>query len=56
MSILTMSDYGGLRHPNVLQFLGEGTEPPDVYIVIEFMPKGSLYQIMHDKENIRGIL
>jgi tRNA A-37 threonylcarbamoyl transferase component Bud32 len=39
----------GLRHPNVLQFLGACTEPPDVYIVIEFMPKGSLYQIIHDK-------
>ena len=41
--------FRGLRHPNVLQFLGACTETSDVYIVIEFMPKGSLYQIIHDK-------
>jgi tRNA A-37 threonylcarbamoyl transferase component Bud32 len=39
----------GLRHPNVLQFLGACTAPPDIYIVTEFMSRGSLYNILHDK-------
>mmetsp|Transcript_20300 Transcript_20300/g.22563 ORF Transcript_20300/g.22563 Transcript_20300/m.22563 type:complete len:723 (+) Transcript_20300:44-2212(+) len=38
-----------LRHPNILQFLGACTDPPDICIVMEFMPLGSLYRIIHDK-------
>lgn len=41
-----------LRHPNVLQFLGACTSPPDVCIVMEYMPLGSLFKILHD-ETIR---
>jgi len=37
-----------LRHPNVLQFLGSCTIPPDICICTEYMPRGSLYRILHD--------
>lgn len=37
-----------LRHPNVLQFLGASLDPPDICIVTEYMPKGSLNRILHD--------
>lgn len=37
-----------LRHPNVLQFLGSCSVPPDVCILVEFMPKGSLYSVLHN--------
>jgi len=38
-----------LRHPNVLQFLGACTSAPNVSIVMEYMPKGSLFKILHDE-------
>jgi len=38
----------GLRHPNILQFLGACTSMPNVCIVMEYMPFGSLYRILHD--------
>jgi len=37
-----------LRHPNILQFLGACTREPNICIVIEYMPRGSLYKILHD--------
>ncbi|GAM19520.1 hypothetical protein SAMD00019534_026950 [Acytostelium subglobosum LB1] len=37
-----------LRHPNVLQFLGSCTIPPNICICTEYMPRGSLYSILHD--------
>jgi len=38
-----------LRHPNVLQFLGTASNPPEIVIIMEFMARGSLYRIIHDK-------
>ncbi|GAM27271.1 hypothetical protein SAMD00019534_104460 [Acytostelium subglobosum LB1] len=38
-----------LRHPNVCQFLGTCNNPPEVLIVMEYMPLGSLYKILHDQ-------
>jgi len=35
-----------LRHPNVLLFMGACTKPP--CIVTEYMPRGSLYDVLHD--------
>jgi len=35
-----------LRHPNVLQVLGACLDPP--CIVMEFMPRGNLFQLIHD--------
>ncbi|EFA81968.1 protein tyrosine kinase [Heterostelium album PN500] len=37
-----------LRHPNVIQFLGSCTIPPNICICTEYMPRGSLYSILHD--------
>ncbi|KAF6142260.1 hypothetical protein GIB67_012109, partial [Kingdonia uniflora] len=36
-----------LRHPNVVLFLGAVTRPPNLSIVTEFLPRGSLYRIVH---------
>ncbi|OVA15499.1 Protein kinase domain [Macleaya cordata] len=36
-----------LRHPNVVLFLGAVTRPPNLSIVTEFLPRGSLYRILH---------
>lgn len=35
-----------LRHPNVLLFMGACIKPP--CIVTEYMPRGSLYDVLHD--------
>ncbi|KAM9950386.1 hypothetical protein ACTFIT_011636 [Dictyostelium discoideum] len=37
-----------LRHPNICQFLGTCNNPPEILIVMEYMPLGSLYRILHD--------
>lgn len=39
-----------LRHPNVLLFMGASTEPGNLMIITEMMPKGSVYDLLHDKE------
>eukprot|EP01113_Clastostelium_recurvatum_P017565 TRINITY_DN2066_c0_g1_i3.p1 TRINITY_DN2066_c0_g1~~TRINITY_DN2066_c0_g1_i3.p1 ORF type:complete len:664 (-),score=136.84 TRINITY_DN2066_c0_g1_i3:76-2067(-) len=38
-----------IRHPNVLQFLGTANNPPEIVIVTEYMARGSLYRLIHDK-------
>lgn len=38
-----------LRHPNVLQFLGICSMGEEICIITEYMPKGSLFRILHDK-------
>ena len=37
-----------LRHPNVLLFMGARIQSPNQCIVTEYMPRGSLYDILHD--------
>ncbi|KAJ8760737.1 hypothetical protein K2173_017847 [Erythroxylum novogranatense] len=36
-----------LRHPNVVLFMGAVTRPPNLSIISEFLPRGSLYRIIH---------
>ncbi|KAL8171127.1 hypothetical protein V2J09_022931 [Rumex salicifolius] len=36
-----------LRHPNVVLFMGAVTRPPNLSILTEFLPRGSLYKLMH---------
>ncbi|GKV40416.1 hypothetical protein SLEP1_g48066 [Rubroshorea leprosula] len=36
-----------LRHPNVVLFMGAVTHPPNLSIITEFLPRGSLYKILH---------
>lgn len=36
-----------LRHPNVVLFMGAVTRPPNLSIITEFLPRGSLFRILH---------
>lgn len=37
-----------IRHPNVLSLMGCCPRPPEVCIIMEYMPRGSLYAILQD--------
>jgi Protein tyrosine and serine/threonine kinase len=37
-----------LRHPNVLQYLGTSVEESGMCIIMEYMPRGSLYRLIHN--------
>ena len=41
-----------LRHPNILQFMGACTRPPNLCIVSEFVSKGSLFKLLHREPDI----
>ncbi|XP_031372458.1 probable serine/threonine-protein kinase SIS8 isoform X2 [Punica granatum] len=41
-----------LRHPNVVLFMGAVTRPPNLSIVTEFLPRGSLYRLIHRPNNL----
>ncbi|KVH91420.1 serine/threonine-protein kinase EDR1-like isoform X1 [Cynara cardunculus var. scolymus] len=36
-----------LRHPNVVLFMGAVTHPPNLSILTEFLPRGSLFKLLH---------
>lgn len=36
-----------LRHPNVVLFMGAVTRPNQLAIVTQFIPRGSLYRLLH---------
>ncbi|XP_020528185.1 serine/threonine-protein kinase CTR1 [Amborella trichopoda] len=36
-----------VRHPNVVLFMGAVTKPPHLSIVTEYLPRGSLYRLIH---------
>uniref|UniRef100_A0ACD5XCG9 Uncharacterized protein n=1 Tax=Avena sativa TaxID=4498 RepID=A0ACD5XCG9_AVESA len=36
-----------LRHPNIVLFLGYVAQPPNLSIVTEYVPRGSLYRLLH---------
>lgn len=36
-----------LRHPNIVLFMGAVTRPPHLSILTEFLPRGSLYKLLH---------
>lgn len=38
-----------LRHPHIVLFMGCCSKVPNVCIVTEFMPKGSLFDVLHDE-------
>ena len=40
-----------LRHPRVVLLLGVCTSAPLPLMILEFMPKGSLYYYLHDPDN-----
>jgi len=37
------------RHPNIVMFLGACTQLPNLCIVLEFCSRGSLWNVLHDK-------
>lgn len=37
-----------IRHPNVLSLMGCSPRPPEVCIIMEYMPRGSLFNILQD--------
>lgn len=41
-----------LRHPNVTLFMGAVTHVPHLSIVTEFLPRGSLFQLIHHSNNL----
>ncbi|CAI9773140.1 unnamed protein product [Fraxinus pennsylvanica] len=41
-----------LRHPNVVLFMGAVTRPPNLSILTEFLPRGSLFKLLH-RQNIQ---
>ncbi len=47
-----ISIMAGLRHPNVLQFLGVAVDKASLYMLTEYMPRGSLYDVLHHKEQL----
>jgi serine/threonine protein kinase len=40
-----------LRHPNVVLFMGAITRVPNLSIVTEFLPRGSLFRLIHRPNN-----
>ncbi|KAL6980046.1 mitogen-activated protein kinase kinase kinase [Sarracenia purpurea var. burkii] len=40
-----------LRHPNVVLFMGAVTRPPNLSILTEYLPRGSLYKLLHRSNN-----
>ncbi|XP_047325342.1 serine/threonine-protein kinase EDR1-like [Impatiens glandulifera] len=40
-----------VRHPNVVLFMGAVTHPPNLSILTEYLPRGSLYKLLHRSSN-----
>ena len=36
-----------LKHPNIVPFLGACTQPPNLAIVTQYMPRGCLFRLLH---------
>lgn len=36
-----------VQHPNIITLLGASTQPPNVYLVMEYAECGSLYKVLH---------
>ena len=42
----------GLRHPNIINIMGFGVDPPNLFIAMEYMENGSLFSLLGSDENI----
>lgn len=38
-----------IRHPNIILLMGICSKPPNLSIVTEYMPIGSLFKILHEQ-------
>ena len=45
-----MHNYRELDHPNLCKFIGASVEPPNVAILTEYCPKGSLNDVLQNEE------
>lgn len=41
-----------LRHPNIVLFMGAVTQPGQFCIVTQFMPRGSLFHMLHRRGEV----
>lgn len=43
--------YSGLRHPNLVLFMGSchDKQTKEMFLVMEFMTRGSLHDVLHNK-------
>ncbi|GFH25143.1 mitogen activated protein kinase kinase kinase 3, partial [Haematococcus lacustris] len=41
-----------VRHPNVVLFMGAVVQPPELAIVTEFVPRGSLFRLLHHSKAV----
>ncbi len=39
-----------LRHPNIVLLMGFVSKPPNLSIVTEYLPNGSLFQLLHQSK------
>jgi serine/threonine protein kinase len=44
----------GLRHQNIISIMGFGVDPPSLFIVMEYMEKGSLFSLLGSDQEISG--
>jgi tRNA A-37 threonylcarbamoyl transferase component Bud32 len=44
-----VSIMSSLRHPNVVLFMGACTKPPHLFIIMEYMALGSLFDLLHNE-------
>lgn len=42
-----------IHHPNIVLFLGACITMPDICLVMEYLPRGSLFDYIHKKEEVR---
>ena len=42
----------GLRHPNIIMFMGFGLDDESQFIVMEYMPRGSLFDVLGSKDEL----
>ena len=45
-----------LHHPNIVLFLGACITKPDICLVMEYLPRGSLFQYIHDPNSEKSDL
>lgn len=38
----------GMRHPNMVMFLGASTKPPNLCLIMEYCGKGCLWDLLHN--------
>jgi len=45
----TKHHYRDMQHPNIIHFLGGCSQPPDVYLIMELAPYGTVHDLIQAK-------